>query len=261
MSATVGFPLAVARSLDTLALPVLTAPLARRPRATLRARSREGGVPTEDRELIRRALLGEVAALRELVDRLSPTIQSRVARALCRRRAQASGRDVRQEVEDMTQEVFVSLLESNGRALRAWEPDRGLSLAGFAGFLAERQVASILRTGRRSPWTEDPTLQEELDVPGRAADGPEPAVASRELLERLLDRLREELSPKGLQLFHALMVEQRSVEQLVAETGMTADALYAWRSRLAKRVRKLAVELDAEAEAPPSRPALSLVRS
>lgn len=54
---------------------------------------------------------------------------------------------------------MVSLFTDQGRALRAWDPARGLSLENFVGFVAERQIASILRTAKRSPWTEDPTLE------------------------------------------------------------------------------------------------------
>ena len=59
--------------------------------------------------VVRDALSGDRKALRELVDALTPVIQARVVRALLRRRGQAAGRDIRQEVEDMTQDVFSAL--------------------------------------------------------------------------------------------------------------------------------------------------------
>jgi RNA polymerase sigma-70 factor (ECF subfamily) len=120
-----------------------------------------------------------------------------------------------------------------------------LSLVNFVGFLAERQVASILRNGRRSPWTEDPTLNEDLVDLSPNVPGPDLSLASRELLEVLLERLRLELSPLGMQLFQLLFVEEKSTEDIRAITGMQTDAVYAWRSRLGKRVRRLAAELDA----------------
>ena len=143
----------------------------------------------------------------------------------------------------MTQEVFLSLFDDGGRALRAWMPARGLSLANFVGLVAERQVASILRSGRRSPWTEDPTEADALDVSAGSVAGPEEAIGSRELLASVVERVREELSPKGLVLFQLLVVEEASVETVCAELSMLPDAVYAWRSRLAKLVRKIATEL------------------
>jgi hypothetical protein len=43
-------------------------------------------------------------------------------------------------------------------------------------------------------------------------------------------------------LFQMLYVEERSVEEVMATTEMTRDAIYAWRSRFRKLVAKLADE-------------------
>jgi RNA polymerase sigma-70 factor (ECF subfamily) len=155
----------------------------------------------------------------------------------------AAGRDVRQEVEDLTQEIFLQLFADRGRVLRTWQPERGLTLLNFVGLVAERQATSILRSGRRSPWKEDPTLAGELDGP---ADTPEPeqVTASREELRLLLGRLTEELTPLGRQLFDLLFLQDLSPEEAVHRTGLSADAIYAWRSRLRRLARRLFAELS-----------------
>lgn len=206
----------------------------------------------QEQENVRSALAGDPAAVRWLVAHLSPVIQARVARALLRRAS--GGRSTRQEVEDMTQEVFVALFEDGGKVLRSWEPERGMSLANFTGLVAERQVAAILRSGRRSPWTEDPTLSDELERPSDEALGPEARVASQELLTVLLDRVRAALSPKGLDLFERLYVREESVEVVCAATGMSQDAVYAWRSRLGKLVRTFVAEEMSDSPAAPQIP-------
>lgn len=198
----------------------------------------------DERQLLERALSGDAAASRALVAAVLPVVQVRVGRVLARRRAK-SARDVRQEVADLAQEVFAALFEADGRVLRAWDPARGLSLAGFCGLIAEREAASILRSGRRSPWTEDATPAEDLERDAGAASDTERSVASREQLERLTERLREQLSPRGLELFQRLVVDEEPVESVCAATGMTADAVYAWRSRIGKLARKIALELTA----------------
>jgi RNA polymerase sigma-70 factor (ECF subfamily) len=186
--------------------------------------------------------MGEGAATRELIQAVLPVVQVRIARILSRRRAGKS-RDVRQEVEDLAQEVFVALFEQDGRVLRAWDPDRGLSLASFCGLIAEREAVSILRSGRRSPWTEDATESEELERDAGVAPDAELRVASREHLAQLTERLRRELSPRGLEMFQRLLVEEEPVEAICVSTGMTADAVYAWKSRVSKLARKLAAEI------------------
>jgi RNA polymerase sigma-70 factor (ECF subfamily) len=204
--------------------------------------------PTEG--LVQAALAGDRAAVRALVAHLTPVVQARVARALLRRERGAAGRDVRQEVEDLAQEVFVALFEDGGRVLRSWKPDGGLSLRNFVGLVAERQAASVLRSGRRSPWTEDPTLPEDLERGFEAEPPGEVRVATADLMRAVHDRLREKLSPQGLLLFQRLLVEEQPVEAVCAESGLSADAVYAWRSRLGKLVRALAVELSSESGPP-----------
>jgi RNA polymerase sigma factor (sigma-70 family) len=205
------------------------------------------------RELIEQALARRPEAARQLVDRLYPAIQSRVARVLYRA-GRASGRNARQEVEDMVQDVFASLFEHDGRALRAWDPARGLPVEQFAALLAERHVVSVLRSGRRSPWTEDPTLDTTLELKGDPTASPEPALLSRELLAALLDRLRMALSPLGMHLFELIYVDQREVEEVAVTMKMTADAVYAWRSRLRKLVAALLAELSPNTPTPTGGP-------
>lgn len=198
----------------------------------------------DERALLDLALSGDIAATRRLVGTLVPIVQARVVRTLVRRRG-AAGRDVRQEVEDLAQEVFATLFADGGKVLRAWDASRGLSLASFCGLIAEREAASILRSGRRSPWTEAATELDELERSLAEVPDVEVRVSSREQLARLIDRVRGALSPRGLELFHRLVVDEESVESVCASTGMTADAVYAWKSRITKVVRKLAAEMAA----------------
>ena len=179
--------------------------------------------------------------MRGLVDLLSPVIERRVAAALWRR---SPGRDVRQELEDITQEVFVALFAADGKALRAWDPARGMSLPNFVGLLAQHQVASILRTGRTHPWRDEPTESATLEALADGGPLPEAVVSSREKMTLLLGRIRERLSPRGLELFERLVVNEEPLEELTAATGMTRDALYQWRSRLVKLAREVSAQYE-----------------
>jgi RNA polymerase sigma-70 factor (ECF subfamily) len=200
----------------------------------------------ETADLVRRALAGDPAALNKLVAVLTPVIQARVTRTLLARRHRlAGGRVVRQEVEDLSQDVFLALFSRNARVLRDWQPGRGLSLQNFVGLVAERQVLSFLRSGRRNYfWKEDPILTEEELERESPEIGPEDFAASRELLSLLLDRLREELSPLGWWLFELLFVQELSQAEVEAASGLSADAVYQWRRRLRLLARKLLAEIS-----------------
>ncbi len=188
------------------------------------------------------ALAGRRDATRRLVDGLTPVVQARVARILLRRRR--AGRDIRQDVQDLVQDVFVALFADAGRVLRAWDQRRGMSLRNFVGLVAERLALSRLRTHKRNPWTEEPV--DGLDVRQSAGDPPEVEVASRELVRTLADRLREELTPLAMHLFRLLFIEERSVADVCATMHMGPDAVYAWRSRIGKRLRRIAHDIGSE---------------
>ncbi|HXO29519.1 MAG TPA: hypothetical protein VOA80_19370 [Thermoanaerobaculia bacterium] len=200
--------------------------------------------------LLREALGGDQAALTRLVALLTPVIQARVARTLLARRSYlGSDRNVRQEVEDLTQEIFLSLFVRGGQVLRSWEAGRGLSLQNFVGLVSERQVVSFLRSGRRNPWKEEPSPAEDLEV-AAVECGPEEVTASREQLRLLLEGLRERLSPLGRHLFELLFIQELSLTETMASSGLSADAVYAWRSRLRRLARDLLAELSGKAESP-----------
>lgn len=208
-------------------------------------------MPELSPSLLREALAGNRAAIRAFVEAMSPVIEARVVRRLLRKKRLAEGRDVRQEIEDFTQDVFAALFAQDGRVLRAWDPARGLSLANYVGLVAERQVASILRSGRRNPWRESPDALDDLDAPDESP-GVVTRIESREQLEGLLDCLHESLSDRGLLLFHRLYVEGEPVERVAESLGMTRDAIYMWRSRVNKLLQRFAAEALGEDGSPRS---------
>jgi RNA polymerase sigma-70 factor (ECF subfamily) len=201
--------------------------------------------------LVERALERDPTAVRLLVKALTPVLHARVARVLLAHRPLAKGRDVRQEVEDLVQRVFVALFADGGRTLRQWDPARGLSLLGYVGCVAERDALSMLRSRRQCPWTEDPTLEEDIDRDSAPSTSPESDLNRRQTLALVVERLRARLSERGAALFQLLVVEERPVEQVCAAMRMTPEAVYAWRSRLARLARSIAAEIATET--PPHR--------
>lgn len=205
-----------------------------------------------DAAFLQLALSGRPDYLPSLVERWTPVIQARVVRVL-KRQGYAGSPRIQQEVEEFVQQVFVSLFESRGEALRAWRPERGLSLDNWVGLIAERQVLSLVRTRKRNPWTEEPVVVAELDSASEKPD-PEDQALHRNLLSRLLDLLQERLSPLGWRLFQLLFLHELGVEETAQQTGLTTAAIYAWRSRLRQLARTLRGELLSESEAPPRKP-------
>lgn len=186
-------------------------------------------------------------AIRDLVYLLTPVVQTRIARVMRRARvAQRQHRELRHDVADFTQAVFLALFDDGARTLRSWDASRGASLKTFVGVVAEHQAISLLRSGRTNPWTEEPTECKSLDREIGMAPDVDDRISSREFLAKLLARVRAELRPTGLLLFELLFVEGRLTLEASKQTGMTVEAIYKWRSRLSKLARRLARELESE---------------
>jgi DNA-directed RNA polymerase specialized sigma24 family protein len=201
-------------------------------------------------DVIRRALLGDRVQLRSVVDALTPVIQARVARVLLRAGSIDRRGTVRQEVEDLTQDIFARLFANQGEVLRGWDESKGLSLLGYVGLIAERDCISMVRSKRRNPYTERPTEAETLDHHAPQGSGAELDVLTRQMAKTLCLRLHETLSPLGFTVFEKLFCHEQDPESVCQELGMSADALYAWRSRIRKQARALADELTREGAVP-----------
>lgn len=190
-------------------------------------------------ELLQQTLDGDRAACRALMNTLAPVIHHRVHRVLRRYRGE---RATREDALDLVQEVLVILLDRDARVLRTWRADGGLSVENFVGLVAEREVRSILRSGRRSAWAEDPT-DDAFFSEQSSHTQVEPQIASRQFLSRMLERLRQELSPRGFALFEQLVVKERSVDDVAEQFGMSIAAIYTFRNRLKQTAHTIAQDL------------------
>jgi DNA-directed RNA polymerase specialized sigma24 family protein len=203
-------------------------------------------VPELSIALIQEATRGDRLAARQLVDLLLPMVHYRVARTLLRRRRLFRTRDVRQETEDLIQSVLLFLFDDGARALLHWSSSHGTSLADYIGLLAEREASSILRSRRPCPRTEDPAARGEIDAQLEVSPAADGTLIRREVLSLLLDRVEAVLNGRNLELFHLIVIEERSVEEICTLMEMTPEAVYTARSRLARIARGIAATLAAE---------------
>jgi RNA polymerase sigma factor (sigma-70 family) len=190
--------------------------------------------------LVRRAIAGDHASLREVVEAITPAIHTSVGHTLRRSLPSAVRGSARQEVEDLAQEVLVALFANKGKRLLQWDPDRGLTLPRYVELVSRRIVFSIMRSHRRSPWANEPIDPDDLAQLAGATEGPERSVAQKELLAAVLAVVEAELSKQGREVFRALIFEELSVEEICARNGMTANAVHIWRSRIAQHARAAA---------------------
>ncbi|MFT3773439.1 MAG: sigma-70 family RNA polymerase sigma factor [Minicystis sp.] len=166
---------------------------------------------------------------------ITPSIRYSVADTLRRRLSTTARSRARHEVEDLTQEVLFALVANDGKRLRAWDPERGLSFKRFVELVSRHLVESFLRRRERRIWEGEPLDGGDFDHLEDVADGPERLVARKELLLAVIALVESELTRQGREIFRLLVMDGLSVPEVCSRTGMTQNAVHIWRSRLLQR--------------------------
>lgn len=192
--------------------------------------------------VIEQALNGERTAIESLVNDLTPVIQNKVARVML---STLSGQsvDIRQEVQDMTQDVLTLIFSDGGKLLRSWAPEKGASLPHFIAVVTERRTLNKVKTlGRRSRFFQD-AIEPDESAASRSSE-PEGQAISSQLLLRMTQKLAPQLSDVGEKMFDYLFLQGLSVTEICDKAKMSEDAVYAWRSRLRKKLKVCIEEID-----------------
>ena len=148
-----------------------------------------------------------------------------------------------EDAADVAQDTLASFLKEY-RAGK-YEPQRGRLRSWIIGILKHRVADWRRAQARRRGWrgesalidlAEDDRLEEVWDSERRAA-----------LLRQALCELREKtrLSEKSLRAFEGYVVQQRSVEEVAAELGLTPHDVYMVKNRVAERLREILNRLEA----------------
>ena len=189
------------------------------------------------------ALDGDDASRRALVTFIARAVQAEVV-LMMTRYGSIRGRDGRQEVQDLVQEVFVVLLKDGAKTLRSWRPDGGRKFGSFVRLVAKRRLLSLMRTQSKNPWPDEPTEHATLERRATSSAA-EPQIAHREELELLWTKLRRWFQPDDHALFRMFFVEGLSIEEVERATGRGRQSLYAWRRKLREFAREVRTEARA----------------
>lgn len=209
-----------------------------------------GGLPPR---VLRAALDGDRDALRALIAVLEPVLRARVRRKLIDtpRRSPCLPEDV----EETVQETFAQLFRDDGRLLRRYSPDRGMSLLNYVGQIAEREAGRVIRS-RGFAKRRGEELVEPDDYRLDAAQEPAPDVLEKlqqiEHHEALLGALRDRLSDESFLVFEALYIRLLPAADVAAMFGCAVEAIYTRRHRIRATLRTLLEErLDATSAGDP----------
>lgn len=183
-----------------------------------------------DEILIRKALDGHAGALRMIARRLLPVIRGRAVAYLRRRGSSLDAQDA----DDLMQEIWLTLLENDGRLLRAYAADRGKSLEGYVGLICRRELWRRARAAgaqRRGADVQIAPLEAAVEAPTQSPD-PEAVMVGQDLLQGLLAFLRERLPERGRLVLSAVYEDQLEPAQTAQMMGVKIQVVYNWQHKI-----------------------------
>lgn len=189
-------------------------------------------------ELLRSCIDGDPDARRRLVEQYSGIVSFGVSVIF-----QQFGRPYRrEEIEDLCQDVFLSLFENDARKLRQYKGRNGCSLASWLRVVANRATIDRLRREGRTISLDDPESAEGSRVRETQPDhrpGPEPRVEAAERAAKVREMVKQ--LPTKDQLFVQLFYFQGlPIEEVARTIGITTNAAYVRKMRLHEKLRKIA---------------------
>jgi RNA polymerase sigma-70 factor (ECF subfamily) len=193
---------------------------------------------TDDARLVERALRNETGAVTSLLRRITPVIHVRVGRALLADPYGSPKRNLREETEDLTQDVLVLLFERDARVLRRWDPAKGLSLRNFVGIVAQRHAGAVLGARRRNPWYAEPVEPQAVERALVDEGGVEASLAAKEAWQAAMAAVAEDQTDRGRRLAEMIFRDGLTNEEIQDRTAMSSAAVYKWRSRLTQAFRR-----------------------
>ena len=161
------------------------------------------------------------------------------------------------DAEDVVQTVLVEVAAK----IRSFSYDRAKGrFHAWLAAAARYRIDDLLRQNARRDAREVlvPGLSDHTPFPSPSAPDAFSAVAEEEwtalVRRRALDRLRQTVSPRQFELFHASVVEEWPTEKVMRVYSVSRAALYQTRHRLLPLWQTALRAVQADRDAPPSLP-------
>ncbi|MGF1467603.1 MAG: RNA polymerase sigma factor [Sandaracinaceae bacterium] len=187
----------------------------------------------QERRLVLAALDGDGESIRRLADLLQPVIRRRVYRRLS-----VGGRQYLDQVEDLVQEVWVTLTRRDGKVLRDFDPAKG-GLKNWVGRVAETTVWNFLQSegAIKRGGHAAPAGAEALDLAASGDAPPDRRAESAELLTRLAEHLDAVLPARGLLVFRYTFTDRLTPAEAAEVLGVNLQVVYNWQHRIRSEAR------------------------
>jgi len=150
----------------------------------------------------------------------------------------------KEDVEDIFNSIFASLIEDNYKKLRQFEARHGCTLSSWIRLISIRYTLSFLRSQRRHLSIDDNSNSKARPLIETLSDNQVSAEEQMELTEteKIIKRAIEEL-PSSDRLFVTLHYEKElSSEEIADIMHVSVNTIYSKKNRIREKIKKILID-------------------
>ena len=187
----------------------------------------------DGKALIDQCIKGSATAWRHFTEKFSPFVYYVIQKVVNSKCPDIS----REEINDLHNDIFVSIMEKNGRKLRQYEGKNGCSVATWIRIIAVRATIDFLRKRRPMLSLSDAKAEKEAEKQSTSDTTPLKILEGEEK-KNIIKELLEDLSPKDQLFMRLLYYEEASPREIAKILNSTPNAVYSRGNFLREKLKK-----------------------
>jgi RNA polymerase sigma-70 factor, ECF subfamily len=188
---------------------------------------------SDDLQLIQTCIQGKADAWRTFIMRYSPLVYYVIRKVLYARSADVS----REELADLHNDIFTSIIDRQGRKLRQYEGKNGCSVSSWVRVIAVRAAIDHLKKRRDAASLSDEAVSGEAERTALAAATPLTILENQEQ-QQLLRELIDELPPKDQLFIRLFYFEGLPPAQIARTLRSNTNAVYSRGNYLREKLKE-----------------------
>ncbi|MCX5894596.1 MAG: sigma-70 family RNA polymerase sigma factor [Proteobacteria bacterium] len=187
----------------------------------------------QEKKLINQCIQGSREAWRVFINQYSPLVYYMIQKMLRSRHADAG----RGEIDDLHNEIFLSIMDNQGKKLRQYEGKNGCTVSSWVRMIAVRATIDHLRKNRDTASLSDETTTREVERVTAPSLTPQKLLEDEEK-KQILHDLIASLPPQD-QLFLKLLYYQEVPPQDIAKLfNSSTNAVYSRGNYLREKLKE-----------------------
>ena len=188
---------------------------------------------TDDLHLIETCIQGKAGAWHSFIKRYSPLVYYVIRKVLYARSAAVS----REELADLHNDIFASIMDRQGRKLRQYEGKNGCSVSTWIRVIAVRAAIDHLKKRCDMASLSDTETRSEAECAAVAVDTPLSLLEDQEQ-RQLLRELIDELPPKDQLFIRLFYFEGLPPAQIARTLRSNTNAIYSRGNYLREKLKE-----------------------